>query len=176
MRPVTILRDPNSLTPLAAIRHDCYLFLYGGNKHRKMPPSKTDWASPYGITNPAQQRADSGQERFSKGLFTPDTGVKISFLYGGNMRTCLRALSGGQIPVMSELLHTLQRSFERGPRSVKETPPPTFMPSVLTNKPSPTHQKRTGTSLLYHTLGTTTSRLWTGFSTGMLTPCTGVWI
>ena len=47
---------------------------------------------------------------------------------------------------MSELLHVLDVSFERGPRSLKSTPPPAIMPSVLTTRPRPICQKRTGTS------------------------------
>ena len=33
------------------------------------------------------------------------------------MRACLRALASGYLPVMSELLHVLKPSCERGPQS-----------------------------------------------------------
>ena len=50
------------------------------------------------------------------------------------------------LPVMSELLHVLEPSFDRGPQSLKATPPPAIMPSALTTQPWPVRQKRTGTS------------------------------
>ena len=63
-----------------------------------------------------------------------------------NTRMCLHALTAGQIPIISKLLHVLQPSFEHGPYSVKAIPPPTIVLSVPTTGPWPTHQKRIGTS------------------------------
>ena len=42
--------------------------------------------------------------------------------------------------VMSELLHVLKPSFERGLHGVKATTPPTGVPSALTTRPWPTRQ------------------------------------
>ena len=36
-----------------------------------------------------------------------------------------------------ELLHVLDASFERGPQSLRATPPTTIMPSVLNTRPLP---------------------------------------
>ena len=53
---------------------------------------------------------------------------------------------------MSELLHVLEHSFDRGPQGLKATPPPATMPIVLTTRPWPVRQKRTGTSrMVSHT-------------------------
>ena len=70
----------------------------------------------------------------------------LLFLYGGNMRTRLRALAAGYTPVMNELLHMLDPSFKRGPQSLKATVPPNIMQSVLTTRQWPTSQKWIGTS------------------------------
>ena len=44
--------------------------------------------------------------------------ICILFLYGGDMKTCLRALATELIPIMSELLHVLEASGEpREPES-----------------------------------------------------------
>ena len=76
----------------------------------------------------------------------------IILLYGGNMRTCLCALAAGLLPVMSELLHALEPSSDRGPQSLKAIPSPAIMPSVQTTRPGPVHQKRTGSSrMVSHT-------------------------
>ena len=66
----------------------------------RWPP--VDWQLSYGSTPPAQQHADSGQERLTTGLLTPGTGVSMLLLYGGNIWTCLRALVAGWIPVKSQ--------------------------------------------------------------------------
>ena len=64
--------------------------------HSSMPHmSKTDRHQPHGITPPAQQQADSEQERFFAGLLTPGTGVWIVFWYDWNKTACLRALAAG---------------------------------------------------------------------------------
>ena len=42
--------------------------------------------------------------------------------------------------VMSELIYALDTSFERGPQSLKVTPPPNIMPSVLTTRQWPVRQ------------------------------------
>ena len=41
---------------------------------------------------------------------------------------------------MSELLQVLDTSLERGPQSLKVTPPPAIMPSVLTTRAWPVRQ------------------------------------
>ena len=47
---------------------------------------------------------------------------------------------------MSELLFVLDANFERGPQSLKTTPPPGILPGVLTIQPWTVRQKRTDTS------------------------------
>ena len=81
------------------------------------------------------------------------------FLYRGDMQTCLRVLTAGQIPNMSELLHGSEPSFERGPHNLK-TPSaarccvPLGNDHPLINGSAPAER--------YHTLNTTVSRFWAG--------------
>ena len=60
---------------------------------------------------------------------------------------------------MSELLHLLEFSFDRGPQSIKAIPPPANMPSVLTTRPWPVHQNGLAPAVWYHTTCSTTGRL-----------------
>ena len=68
----------------------------------------------------------------------------------------------GNIPVMSELLYVLWPGLDRGPQSLNATPPPTFMPIVLTTWPWTLRQNGLALALGYHTPATTTSRHWAG--------------
>ena len=58
----------------------------------------------------------------------------IIVLYGGNIRTCLRALAAGKLPAINELLHVLKPSIDPGPHRLKGTPPPAIIPSVQTTQ------------------------------------------
>ena len=55
-------------------------------------------------------------------------------------KTCFRARAAEQLPVMNELLHALEPGLDRGPQSLKATPPPAIVPSVLTTRPWPVRQ------------------------------------
>ena len=75
----------------------------------------------------------------------------VLFLYGGNVRICLRAVAAWQLPGMSELLHVLEPIFYC--RRLLANPPRAIMPSFLTTRPCPVHvrQKPTGAScLMFH--------------------------
>ena len=68
----------------------------------------------------------------------------------------------GNIPIMIELFHVLDAISERGPQSLKATPPPTIMLSVLIIRPRPVRQSGPAPAMWYHTSDTTASHLWAG--------------
>ena len=111
---------------------------------------------------PRPEPSKQPQSQIVAGLIFSGMKVLISLniiLYGENMTTCLRALGAGWIPVMSDLLHVLEPSFERGSQSLKATPPITIAPIVLTTRPWLTRPNGLALAVWYQAPGTTTGTI-----------------
>ena len=66
------------------------------------------------------------------------------FLYAGEMTTCLRALTAGWIPIISELLYMCWMPASNASAVSQATRPPTVVSSLLTTQPWPIRQNGNG--------------------------------